>query len=36
MAYVSSTTHLLTRLPHAGLYKYNGRQIKLFDMNLMN
>ena len=36
MAYVSSTTYLLTRLPHASLYEYNGRQIELFDMNLMN
>ena len=29
MAYASSTTCLLTRLPHAGLYNYNGRQIEL-------
>ena len=36
MAYVSSTTYLLTRLPHASLYGYNGRQTELFDMNLMN
>ena len=36
MAYVSSTTYLLIRLPHASLYEYNGRQIELFDMNLMN
>ena len=28
----SSTTYLLTGLPHAGLYKYNGRQIELFHM----
>ena len=32
MACESSTTYLLTRLPHAGLYNYNGRQIKLFHM----
>ena len=32
MAYESSTTYLLTRLPHAGLYNYNGRQIELFHM----
>ena len=27
MAYESSTTYLLTRLPHASLYYYNGKQI---------
>ena len=32
MALESSTTNLLTRLTHAGLYNYNGRQIKLFHM----
>ena len=32
MAYESSATYLFTRLPHAGLYNYNGRQIELFDM----
>ena len=32
MAYESSKTHLLTRLPHAGLYDYNGRQIELFHL----
>ena len=26
------TTYFLTRLPHAGLYDYNGRQIKLFHL----
>ena len=30
MAYASSTTYLLTRLPHAGLYDYNGMQIDFF------
>ena len=32
MAYASSATYLLTRLPHAGLYNYNGRKIELFHM----
>ena len=32
MAYKSSETLLLTRLPHAGLYNYNGMQIELFHM----
>ena len=32
MTYESSTTYSLTRLPHAGLYNYNGRQIELFHM----
>ena len=32
MACESSTTYLLTGSPHAGLYNYNGRQIKLFHM----
>ena len=32
MAYESSTTHLLTGLPHAGLYNYNGKKIVLFHM----
>ena len=32
MAHESSTTHLLTRLAHAGLYNYNGRKIELFHM----
>ena len=32
MAYASSTAYLLTRLPHAGLYNYNGTQIELFNM----
>ena len=31
-AYASSATHLLTQLPYAGLYRYNGRQIELFYM----
>ena len=31
MASGSSTTYLLTGLPHAG-YNYNGRQIELFHM----
>ena len=25
MTYESSTTYLLTRLPHSGLYNYNGK-----------
>ena len=32
MACESSTTYLLTGLPRAGLYNYNGRQIELFRM----
>ena len=32
MAYTSSTTYLLTRLPHAGQYNDNGRQMELFRM----
>ena len=32
MAYESSATYLLTGLPHAGLYSYNGRQIERFHM----
>ena len=36
MAYANSTTHLLTKLPHAGLYKYNERQIELFHMKSFN
>ena len=36
MAYACSTTHLLTRLSHAGLYNYNGRQIELFYMKWFN
>ena len=36
MAYESSTTYLLTGLPHAGLYNYNGRQIELFHMKWLD
>ena len=36
MAYASSATYLLTRLPHASLYNYNGRQIELFSMKWFN
>ena len=36
VAYASSTTYLLTRLSHAGLYNYNGRQMKLFHMRWFN
>ena len=36
MAYASSTTYLLTRLPRAGLYNYNGRQIELFHLKWFN
>ena len=32
MACESWTTYLLTGLPHAGHYNYNGRQIELFYM----
>ena len=32
MAYESSTTCLLTRLPHTSLCNYNGTQIELFHM----
>ena len=30
MAYTSSATYLLTKLPHGGLYNHNGSQIELF------
>ena len=36
MAYSCSTTYLLTKLPHAGLYNHNGRQIELFHMKWFN
>ena len=36
MAYASSATYLLTRLPHASLYNYNGRQIELVAMKWFN
>ena len=36
MVYASSTTYLLTRLPHAGLYNFSGRQIELFHMKWFN
>ena len=36
MASASSTTHLLTKLPHAGLYNYNGRKIELLHMKWLN
>ena len=32
MAFASSTWYLLTRLPYAAQYSYNGRQIELFHM----
>ena len=32
MAYANSITYLLTRLPHAGLYNYNEKQIELFHL----
>ena len=32
MASKSSTTYLLTRLPHAGLYNYNETQTELLHM----
>ena len=31
MAYEGSLT-LLTRLPHAGIYKYNGRKMELLHI----
>ena len=36
MAYASSTTYLLTKLPHSGLYNYNERQIELFHLKCLN
>ena len=36
MTYASSTTYLLTKLPHASLYIYNERQIDLFHMKWFN
>ena len=36
MAYASSTTYLLAKLLHAGLYNYSGRQIELFYMKWFN
>ena len=36
MAYASSTAYLLTRLPHAGLYNYNGTQVEPFQMRWFN
>ena len=36
MAYASSTTYSLTRLPRAGLYNYNERQIELFHLKWFN
>ena len=35
MAYASSTTYLLTRLPNVSLYNYNGRQIELFSFEMI-
>ena len=32
MAYASSTTYLLRKLPPASLYNYNGRQTELYYM----
>ena len=32
MAYECPATYLFTRLPHASLHNYNGRQIELFHM----
>ena len=32
MAYESSTTYSLTRLPDLALYNYNEMQIELFNM----
>ena len=36
MAYASSTTYLLTRFLHGGLYGYNERQIELFHLKSFN
>ena len=36
MAYASAKTYLLTKLPHAGLYNYNGKQIELFYLKCFN
>ena len=36
MAYASAKTYLLTKLPHAGLYNYNGKQIEPFYMKCFN
>ena len=36
MAFASSTTYLLTRLPHTGVYNYNGGQIELFNLKWFN
>ena len=36
MDHASSATCLLIRLPHAGLYDYNGRQTELFQMKWLN
>ena len=36
MAHASLATYLLTRLPHAGLYKCNGRQIEFFHVKWFN
>ena len=36
MAYTCSATHLLTRLPRAGLCNYNRRKIELFHLKWFN
>ena len=36
IAYASSTTCSLTKLPHVGLYNYNWRQIELFYLKWFN
>ena len=36
MAYASSTTYLLRKLPPASLYNYNGRQTELYYMKWFN
>ena len=36
MANASSKPYLLTRLQHAGLYNYNGRQTELFYLTWFN
>ena len=36
MAYESLTTYLLTRLPHAGPYNFNGRQNRTFSYEMVD
>ena len=36
MAYASSTTYLLTKLPQASLYNYKEKQMELFHIKWFN